>query len=226
MSRDREDKLEKQLKDTKEQHSSEICKLINDTIKNDGIVYLTTDWHLFRKDKDDKRICHQRSDMETVINNMAKLNENDLLINMGDLVDGEFRGKEQLKELLSPIKCKQILIIGNNDLFDIPFYKSCGFLYAVQSFVWEDIIFSHMPQKDHDYNMNIHGHIHGYKQYWVPYKDMIDVAYLNGRKEPVPLDKVINALPKYSKVAVEVPKHFDESSMFESLFNIEDPYID
>lgn len=226
MSREAEDKLEAKLKDAKEQSNQQIVNLIKECMKNGGKIYLTTDWHLILKDKDNPRSTHERSDSKAIIKKMQELNENDLLINLGDLVDGECRNKTFIKETIQSIPCKQILVLGNNDLFEPSFYKECGFKYVVQAFTYNGILFSHMPQKDHGSDMNIHGHIHGYAQYWVPFDNMIDVAYYDGRKKPIRLESIIQKKDTYAKVAKEVPKHFDEYSIFEDLFGVEDPFED
>jgi hypothetical protein len=86
-----------------------------------------------------------------------------------------------------------------------------------------------MPS-DNNCNVNIHGHLHGYCTYWIPYTNQIDVAYLNGRKEPVDLMKVIRSQKEYSKHVKEDVEHFGEQmyGLFDKV-NIpyfEDPYHD
>jgi hypothetical protein len=66
-----------------------------------------------------------------------------------------------------------------------------------------------MPCKN-DNDTNIHGHIHGYKTYWIPYKNQVDVAALGGRVTPVELNKVIGAQKSYSKTIKEDKSHFEE----------------
>lgn len=228
-NRIKEEKLVKQLKHPKEQHSDYIGKLIDETIKSHNKVFLTTDWHLWKRIKKGSNECHERNDFKTVINNMKnKITNNDLLINLGDLCDGEFKDKEKIKEVIKTIPGKKILVIGNNDVFDKSFYKSCGFEYVINSFVWNNVIFSHMPIKN-DNQINVHGHIHGYRKYWVPYSNQIDVAAFNGRTEPIELDKIIKSQKSYSKTIKECPEHFEEGynvSLFISLFENSDPYND
>jgi calcineurin-like phosphoesterase family protein len=142
------------------------------------------------------------------VNNLP---ENDLLINLGDLVDGEFTESDELKEVINNIKCNKILVRGNNDLFDKRFYKSCGFLYVIDSFIWKDILFSHMPIKN-DNELNIHGHTHGFRTYWVPYTNQIDVGAFDGRVKPVKLNSILGKQKAYAKTIKEEPEHFDESA--------------
>jgi len=238
-NRQKEDKLVEKLKDPTENHSSEISKLIDKTIKNKHKVYLMTDWHLWIRKEKGKSECHKHTNFDKIINNLKKIQPDDLLIYLGDLVDGEFEDKESLKNVILPMNFKKILVIGNNDLFSPNFYKSCGFDYVVRSFVWHDTLFTHMPVK-HENQINVHGHIHGYKTYWVPYNNHVDVAAFDGRIDPVEMMVVIQSQPKYAKQIKECPEHFNEgyieypmnifmAELFDStnhyLFK-EDPYHD
>ena len=53
-NRQKEDKRMKDLKNPKDDHSAEISKLINQVISSKHKVYVTTDWHLW------KRVCKDR----------------------------------------------------------------------------------------------------------------------------------------------------------------------
>lgn len=235
-NRQKEEKLVGSLRDPTENHSTEITRLIDKTIKNKHNVYCMTDWHLWLRNEKNKPACHKRNNFDDIIKNVKKIQPDDVLIFLGDLVDGEFDDKDSLKNILLPMNFKKILVVGNNDLFSPAFYKSCGFDYVVRSFVWHNVLFTHMPVKN-DNDINIHGHIHGYKTYWVPYTNQIDVAYLDGRTEPVELQRVLKSQKSYSKVIKEEPSHFEEgysnysvtksSALFCEVMNvnkIEDPY--
>lgn len=226
-----EERLMQHLKDVDEKpkENSKITRLINEGIKR-GKVYLATDWHFYTKYQGERRSekfedgkVHKRYNYETVVNAIKDtLTEKDLLIFLGDMVDGEFEEKDKwkLKFLLKEIiPCKCIMVRGNNDLFPDSFYTNeCGFAAVVDDFVWGDILFSHVPQS-HDYDMNIHGHIHNSMNYYTPYNKHIDVAYCGGRIKPVELMEVIHKQPKYSKEIHECPEHFNEAAyIFEDLY--------
>ena len=218
MSREKEERMLNRLKDPDESkdETKDIANLIDSTIKNGNTVWLMTDWHLWRRDKKGSTKCHKRDDFNKIMNNIKEtVKDNDLLINLGDLVDGEFTGKEELKEALLSIGKNMILVRGNNDLFDRRFYKSCGFKYVVDSFVWKDILFTHMPIKN-DNNMNVHGHIHGYRTYWIPYQNHIDVGAYEGRIKPVKLKSIITKQKEYAKTIKEDPSHFNEYAKYQS----------
>ena len=235
-NRQKEEKLVGSLRDPTENPSTEITRLVDKTIKNKHKVYCMTDCHLWLRNEKNKPECHKRNNFDEIIKNIKKIQPDDVFIFLGDLVDGEFEDKDSLKNILLPMNFKKILVIGNNDLFSPAFYKSCGFDYVVRSFTWHDVLFTHMPVKN-DNDINVHGHIHGYKTYWIPYTNQIDVAYLDGRTEPVELQRVLKSQKSYSKVIKEEPSHFEEgysnysvtksSALFCEVMNvnkIEDPY--
>lgn len=210
VNRVKEEKLVEDLKDPDEKDSGKLSRMIDQCLKRWHKVYCATDWHLWVRKEKNKPECHKCKNFEEIIKNVNEtMTKDDILIYLGDLVDGEFQDKDELKSILKTLPGKKILVRGNNDLFDPSFYKSCGFSDVVQSFVWHNVIFSHMPIKN-DNDINVHGHIHGYRTYWVPYSNQIDVAALDGRIKPVELNKVIDAQKAYSKTIKEDPSHFEE----------------
>ena len=212
-NRQKEDKQMESLKDPNENHSGEISRLISKTLANKHNVYLATDWHLWVRKEKGKAECHKRKDFEQIIKTVNEtMGKDDVLIYLGDLVDGEFKDKESLKTVLQTIPGKKIMTLGNNDIFGIPFYKSCGFDYVVQSFVWADVLFCHVPVENKN-QINVHGHIHSNQYppvYWIPYSNQIDVAWLGGREKPIPIHDAITSQKKFSKVIKEDPSHFNE----------------
>jgi calcineurin-like phosphoesterase family protein len=228
--RQKEEKRLKQLKHPKENNSEEIGRLIKETVKKKHTVWLSSDWHLFIRITKGHTETKRRSNFATIIENIKKhVKPDDLLIFLGDLVDGESQDKEALQSILLCLPGKKVMVRGNNDLFLYSFYKSCGFAYVVDSFVWNDILFTHMPVEN-DNKMNIHAHIHGYKTYWIPYTNQIDVYSKDGT--PRRLQDVIDDQPAYAKSVKEVPEKFEQESVtiFElemarqAYFNGEDPY--
>ena len=211
--REKEEKLLKSLKDPNEDHSSQISKLIDDTIKKGHKVYCATDWHLWTRLVKNKPACKKRKEFDKILKNINEtLTKDDLLIYLGDLVDGEFQEKEELKSILLTLPGKKVMVLGNNDLFGPAFYKSCGFDYVVQSFVWDDVLFTHIPIRNSNH-LNVHGHLHSnlYRPiYWIPYRNHIDVAWIGGREKPVELKDVLKKQKSYSKIIKEDPSHFEE----------------
>ena len=187
------------------EESEELNKILYNAYEN-GSIGVATDWHLFEYDEDTHTVYRNKRTMHTIdaINNMV--DNNDVLIYLGDLVSDECQNKEELRKLLQSIKCTKILIKGNNDLFSDEFYKSCGFIYVGYKFVWEDILFSHMPVEN-DYLMNVHGHIHGSKEYWIKYTNQIDAYREDGL--PYNINDLVRGFKEYSRT-VTVKSDYDK----------------
>lgn len=231
-NRQKEERIASQLKNPLALHSIEICGLINQTIRKGHEVWCCTDWHLYLRKEKNKPDCYKRSNYNSIINAYRKkVHPQDLVIYMGDLVDGELQDediKNDIKDMLSGLPGKKIMVRGNNDLFDANFYKSCGFKYVVQAFIWSNVLFTHIPI-DNAFELNIHGHLHGYKTYWIPYSNQIDVAAFGGRKEPVGLLKLLRSQPLYAKDVKVDESHFNEYySVFDPILEqqIDDPFPD
>jgi calcineurin-like phosphoesterase family protein len=208
-----EDKRMDQLKDPNDQHSKEISRLIMTTLRNAGNIYLGTDWHLFVRDEKGKSSCHKCKNFDSILKDATNtMTDRDMLIYLGDLADGELSNEhdlEELKQVLKLIPGKKILVLGNNDTQPISFYKACGFDYVVQSFIWSNVLFTHIPCEN-EQQINVHGHIHGHKTYWIPYTNQIDVAYLGGREHLVQLSQALASQYNYSKKIKEDPSKFNE----------------
>lgn len=169
-------------------------------------VWLTTDWHLFIKDRDadvEPAPVKLRDNAADILHWYESLNENDLLIHLGDLNDDEFysiydndKCYEIMNTLFKNIKCKKILLLGNNDPVEqIPLFERLGF-DVYDGMVIEDLVLTHQPT-DISWSsglFNIHGHSHGHLYYWrVPFTHHLDI-WRNDRK-PIPLDRrVLNNL--------------------------------
>ena len=231
--RNKEDRLMESLKNPDNDSSPEISGMISHALKH-GHVWLGTDWHLWLRYEKNKPDCHKRSDFNTILQNTRDtVKPDDLFVYLGDLVDGEFQNKQELHEALQTLHMNMILVKGNNDLFTDEFYRSCGFKYVVESFVYKRMLFTHVPVQN-KYDLNIHGHLHSFHRYRIPYSNQIDVAWLGGRKEPVDMMDVIQSQPRYSKIVKVEPQHFDEHAIAMDVFNaqfhmhhvIEDPYHD
>lgn len=190
-----------------------INRILNEAVKEKRPILLMTDMHLYVKDGNGG--THPSSHHDENLKQLSELPEDAVFIYLGDLTDGEFTDGNKLIEEMKCLKCKnKIMVQGNNDTMPISTYKKI-FDIVTPYFIWDNIVFSHFPQR-HNYRLNIHGHIHGSKHYWVPYNKHVDIAYLDGRGKPVTLDQAINAYPQYKKKIVEDPRHFSEcAELFE-----------
>lgn len=208
-SRAREDKINQQILDASAAKSTPIAKLIDDTYLKNHQVWVMTDWHLLKFDKATKTVF-PNPHLNTILRNAkSKIRQNDLLIYLGDICDGEVEKKDKIAKYLFEIPGIKILVRGNNDLFPDSWYLRNGFKYVTPKFVWNNILFTHRPQ-DNANKTNIHGHIHGSCRYFNSeishFNNQIDVAWLNGRTEPIPLSYVIKKQPAYANKVTFVDK--------------------
>jgi len=149
-------------------------------------IYTCSDYHLW-KYKNNKIIKNSIFD-EIIKNQINTVTDDDIFIYLGDLVDGEFRDQQLLKKTLLKLKGYKILILGNNDIFDISFYYECGFKYVLEALKWRDIVFSHIPLKLNNGNINIHGHIHGANTYYDVPKTKKHIKIYNRENNHMPLE--------------------------------------
>ena len=96
---------------------------------------------------------------EVIINNWNKvINEDDIVYVLGDFC---FGNKTMLKEIVSNLKGRKILICGNHDNLTKNAYYEAGFETVTKSpiIVDSDFILSHHPIQGHLRKFyNIHGH--------------------------------------------------------------------
>lgn len=98
---------------------------------------------------------------EVLIKNWnSVINEDDIVYILGDFC---FGNKEMLREIVSQLKGRKILILGNHDRLTKGAYLDVGFETVTKNpmIVDEDFILSHHPlQGDLGKFYNIHGHKH------------------------------------------------------------------
>lgn len=208
-SRKREDKVNEQILDANPEKSTAIKNLIEATYKKGKEVWLMTDWHFIKYNKENGS-SFVRPETKTILSNAkSMIKPDDLLIFLGDICDGEIEDKPAIAHYISEIPGTKILVRGNNDLFPDSWYLDHGFKYVTPKFIWDNIIFTHRPQ-DNNNRINIHGHIHGSKKYYNSeishYHNQIDVAWLGGREKPVKLLTVVGKQPAYASVITFVDK--------------------
>ena len=130
-------------------------------------IYISTDWHLVKRNDATDEV-YIREDWERLITGqISTVGPNDIFIYLGDLADDGTQSKrawlkEQCQRLKGGLK---IFIIGNNDDYDVSFYKACGFDIVCDYVTYKNVIFSHGALEEFDYGYNVHGHIHGYAAY-------------------------------------------------------------
>ncbi len=136
--------------------------------------WIITDTHLYH----DAIIetCSRPVNVDSIIIKEAKIlcAPQAVLIHLGDVI---FYQYPKLKEILSQIPCRKILVMGNHDRKSKGWYMSNGFDFACDSFVWDDVLFTHKPvtKLPEGISFNIHGHWHNFMnngeeppEFWSP----------------------------------------------------------
>lgn len=179
---------------------------IDATLQRGNQIWLTTDWHLITYDKKTGEIS-KRPNYNNIIETYAKIPEDDLIINLGDLIDSEVEDQhylEMIKKDLSKIKASMILIRGNNDVLPNEFYTNTlgiDIFIDGNSFVYKDILFSHACENN-NMRMNVHGHSHfSCRYYLISPTNQVDI--FNVDRTPIlfkDIDKVYEDYWKNNKI--------------------------
>ena len=127
-------------------------------------VWLTTDWHLYSKEWNDQHPHRSKANLERLATNFNNtIGEHDLLIHLGDICDPESADYETMKKIVSSIPGRKILVRGNHDTEEDPYYIGLGFDDVVDVLVIHNMIFTHKPIQVAPDELNIHGHLHSEK---------------------------------------------------------------
>lgn len=106
------------------------------------------------------KLCGRPDDFtERIVDNCkAMIKPEDILIHLGDVT---WTGMDELQQIPAS---RKILVKGNHDKRSYSWYMSHGFDFACEQFIWKtgglNIVFSHKPLIFHEYDVNIHGHLH------------------------------------------------------------------
>jgi calcineurin-like phosphoesterase family protein len=100
---------------------------------------------------------------QLLINGFKSLTRTDVLIHLGDICMGD--NKKVHTDIISPLPCKKILVLGNHDNKSIFWYLNNGWDFVCQRFDCKlygyKVSFTHKPIPwDGEYDVNIHGHLH------------------------------------------------------------------
>ena len=152
-------------------------------------AFVSADYHLckyFLKDKSSPEYKQYILDTEKCIElHNKRVGKDDIVLFLGDLTEEEFGELspsnpviKEVKNKISKLNGKIIMLTGNNDSFGDNFYKSLGIqcvLRLNEISKGTKNVYSHYPVNVSGGKLNIHGHIHGSKKYWsIDYKNHID----------------------------------------------------
>lgn len=165
--------------------------------------WFSSDYHIFREFRFDNGnwANNLEKDAKSHTNKIIKMHQkyvqpNDVFVFLGDLCESELNGRpdyqEKLIDICNKLNGTKILIKGNNDMMPNEFYYKCGFVHIFDKPVFSTkyhCVFSHIPvdlkplKVDNTF-LNVHGHIHGSRNYWsMDWHNHIDVyPEMNGNK--------------------------------------------
>ena len=157
------------------------------------MIYLATDWHLWKYNKTLKQ-CIRTKKYDKILSNAKDiLTDSDILLYLGDLTDDEMQDPKKIAGLLSDIKGYKILIRGNNDKMEDKAYIRAGFDKVVDVVTLGNIIFTHKPIYVDLQQLNIHGHNHGKDNefatdrnidIWTDDRSLVELSILLKENEP------------------------------------------
>ena len=189
-------------KRTKQQIISGNDKIL-EMIKSSPRVWISTDWHYVKYDKQTKKI-HVREEFDDIMKACSVIKPGDTWIYLGDLIDSEIQTTSHLDVIQRHVNTdKRALLLGNNDRFKS--YSNWFDVVACTIMLPEDnAILTHCPIMNYE-KLNIHGHIHvgepGYAKagmYWDMY-DIIPENHVNAFTypfKPVLLSQLLKRKPK------------------------------
>lgn len=145
--------------------------------------WISADYHLLKELTKGDKTCERSEEIIKMHNKYVK--PKDIFFFLGDISESEIFDQhnkkyiEKLIEMCKRLNGIKIMIKGNNDTGRNEIYKKCGFVEIYDDpIILEKHIFSHGPVITYNNIINVHGHIHGSKNYWgVDPKDHIDVYY-------------------------------------------------
>lgn len=136
-------------------------------------MFVIGDVHLSPDDK-------EKTDM--IVNNInLTCNSLSKILFLGDFDAKGHTDKKVIQDFIRRITCKNIyMLVGNNDGFTIRDYADMGFLGVSDVVHYRstqmNVVLSHCPVEVDSDTLNIHGHLHGGREYWnIDAKNHIDI---------------------------------------------------
>lgn len=127
-------------------------------------IWITTDTHFYH----DKMLeyCGRPQGFEILIYKRLKavLHEDDVLIHLGDIVVSSGQEEKAHAQFIQTLPGKHWLMRGNHDRKSNNWYLNHGWdcvaEYLADTYFGKRVVFSHIPLRDHGYDINFHGHFH------------------------------------------------------------------
>jgi calcineurin-like phosphoesterase family protein len=125
----------------------------------------------------------------------------DMIIHLGDVVVGN---SNDWVSVIPELPGRKILVIGNHDKNTLSWYMTNGFDFCCQSFWWRifgvNMLFSHEPTFDGQFDLNIHGHLHNgrHREYECDERQYL-VSLEKANYQPRTLESIVKEWTKSNK---------------------------
>lgn len=183
---------------------------------SDDKIAVGTDFHFIGYNDDQTKIVMKpKSYIEKIIEKEQEIVGDDgIFIFLGDMLYKGFHTPYEIpdqmkKDAISYIKSftgkYKIFVRGNHDVLPDDFYlKDLGFTHIGSSLLYNDYLFTHQPEMVRPPIINIHGHIHGKRQYYEKHPSRhMDVFTIN-RSHIGRLTDIIKKQEDYDKTTKQV----------------------
>ena len=164
-------------------------------------IYVISDTHFFHTNI--IKYCFrpystiELQDSALISNWNSTVGKEDLVIHLGDIAFS--KNAPALIEIIKKLNGRKVLVQGNHDKRSRHWYLSNGFDFICDSFVWDNIIFTHRPISRENidrWRLNIHGHIHEKLE---KDKRFVNISVEQIKYTPIKLLKVIDNALKGAK---------------------------
>ena len=150
-------------------------------------IWITTDLHLYNVENDPRHPFRTQRNLGNLADNYGSdIQDDDLLIFLGDLYDPATGDAEKVSSIIHNIRGTKIMCRGNHDTESKDFYRELGFNAVCDILRIHNLIFSHKPVRVNPDELNIHGDLHSEKLSSLGYQH-INAYPINHNKEDQPV---------------------------------------
>ena len=177
-------------------------------------IWIATDLHLYNVENDPRHPYRTQRNLGNLADNYGSdIQDDDLLIFLGDLYDPATGDAEKVSSIIHNIKGTKIMCRGNHDTESKDFYRELGFDAVCDILRIHNLIFSHKPVRVNPDELNIHGDLHSEKLSSLGYQH-INAYPINHNKEdqPVLIEDLIDSAIVQNRDEVHGPS-FNQQQM-------------
>ena len=177
-------------------------------------IWIATDLHLYNVENDPHHPFRTQRNLGNLADNYGSdIQDDDLLIFLGDLYDPATGDAEKVSSIIHNIKGTKIMCHGNHDTESKDFYRELGFDAVCDILRIHNLVFSHKPVRVNPDELNIHGHLHSEKLSSLGYQH-INAYPINHNKEdqPVLIEDLIDSAIVQNRDEVHGPS-FNQQQM-------------